>query len=238
LAERSAGGKQQRMKIAVLETGQPPDNLSERFGRYPAMFQRLLGYGFEVEAYDVAAGEMPGTGDAHYAILITGSPVGVYDPLPWIRPLKEFIREAETSKMVGICFGHQVMAQALGGEVVKSEKGWGTGLQRYEIVRSESWMDEAKHVAVPASHQDQVIVQPPNTDVIASSDFTPLAALSWTDRPAISFQFHPEFRPDFARALIERRRDILPNPDGAIASLKAPNDSALVAGWIRRFLEA
>jgi GMP synthase-like glutamine amidotransferase len=238
LAERPSGGKQAPMKIAILETGRPPGNLSERFGRYPAMFQRLLGDEFEIKGYDVAAGELPGRQNGHAAVLITGSPAGVYDPLPWIAPLENFIRGSSDRKMVGICFGHQIMAHALGGEVVKSEKGWGTGLQRYGVVRVEPWMDAVSEITVPASHQDQVVVQPPNTEVVATSDFTPFAALSWADRRAISFQFHPEFRPEFAAALIERRRDVLPDPDGAIASLDAPNDSARVAGWIRRFLEA
>jgi GMP synthase-like glutamine amidotransferase len=226
------------MKIAVLETGHPPGNLPERFGRYPAMFQRLLGDGFEIESYDVAAGELPAQSNGHDAVLITGSPAGVYDPLPWIAPLEEFIRASSDRKMVGICFGHQIMGQALGGEVVKSDKGWGTGLQRYRVVHEEHWLDSVREIAVPASHQDQVVTQPPNTEVVATSDFTPFAALSWTDRRAISFQFHPEFCPDFARALIERRRDVLPDPDGAIASLDAPNDSTRVAGWIRAFLSA
>ena len=80
--------------------------------------------------------------------------------------------------------------------------------------------------------------QPPNTQVVAESAFTPFAALAWTDRPAISFQFHPEFSPDFAKALIEKRYDIVPDPDAAIASLDAPNDNARVGGWIRRLLKA
>jgi GMP synthase-like glutamine amidotransferase len=91
-------------------------------------------------------------------------------------------------------------------------------------------------IAIPASHQDQVVVQPPNTEVVAASDFTPFASLAWTDRAAISFQFHPEFSPAFAKALIEKRYDAVPDPDAAIASLDAPNDSAVVGGWIRNFL--
>jgi GMP synthase-like glutamine amidotransferase len=97
-------------------------------------------------------------------------------------------------------------------------------------------MDPVARIAVPASHQDQVVVQPPNTKVIASSDFTPFAALAWEDRPAISVQFHPEFDPGFAKALIDLRRDRLPDPDGAIESLDSPNDNARVGTWIRRFL--
>jgi GMP synthase-like glutamine amidotransferase len=226
------------MKIGILETGRPPGALAEEFGDYPAMFAQLLGPGFEVRTFDAEHGELPSDPVEHSAYLITGSPAGVYEPLPWIAPLQEFIRAAKDSKMVGVCFGHQVMAEALGGHVEKSDKGWGAGLHRYSVLRSEPWIDTAGTVAVPASHQDQIVVQPPNTQVVAASHFTPFAALAWTDRPAISFQFHPEFSPAFAKALIEKRYDIVPDPDSAIASLDQPNDNARVAGWIRRFLEA
>jgi len=225
------------MKIAILETGRPPGTLAEQFGDYPTMFERMLGNEFEVVRFDAERGQLPDPG-AYSAYLITGSPAGVYEPLGWIGSLQEFIRAADGSKMVGICFGHQAMAEALGGHVEKSEKGWGAGLHRYSIARKEPWMDGVATIAIPASHQDQVVTRPPNTQVTASSDFTQFAGLAWTDRPAISFQFHPEFEPAFARALIEKRYDIVPDPDAAIASLDQPNDNKRVAGWIRRFLKA
>jgi GMP synthase-like glutamine amidotransferase len=224
------------MKIAILETGRPPGALADQYGDYPAMFAALLGPEFEVESFDVEAGQLPANSAAHSAYLITGSPAGVYEPLPWIEPLMEFIRGADQSRLVGICFGHQVMAQALGGEVIKSPKGWGAGLQRYQVIHPQRWTNGEQQVAIPASHQDQVVVQPPGTTVVAASDFTPFAALAWKDRPAISFQFHPEFSPAFAGALIEKRYDVVPDPDAAIASLDAPNDNARVGEWIRRFL--
>ena len=226
------------MKLAILETGRPPGDLASRFGDYPAMFAKLLGPEFEVESFDVQAGRFPDPA-AYDAMLITGSPAGVYDPLPWIEPLMQFIKNADGAKMVGICFGHQVMAQALGGQVEKSSKGWGTGLHRYDVIRQEPWMngDAATTIAVPASHQDQVVVQPPNTAIVVESDFTPFAALAWSDRPAISFQFHPEFTPAFAKALIAERHDAILDPEPAIASLDAPNDTALVGRWIRQFLQ-
>lgn len=226
------------MKLAILETGRPPGGLAQRFGDYPAMMAQMLGPGFQIETFDVANGQVPSDPSAHGAYLITGSPAGVYDPLPWIPPLCEFIRSAKASRMVGVCFGHQVMAEALGGHVEKSDKGWGVGLHRYAVNPVGPWMDGAREIAVPVSHQDQVIVQPPNTEVVAASDFTPFAAFAWTDRPAISFQFHPEFTPDFAKALIAERYDILPDPDAAIASLDAANDTDRVADWIRRFLKS
>ncbi len=225
------------MKLAILETGRPPGDLAQRFGDYPTMFEEMLGPGFEVQRFDVAVGEFPDP-VAHDAVLITGSPAGVYEDHDWLPGLFDFIRAANDSKMVGVCFGHQAMAEALGGHVEKSDKGWGAGLHRYTITRPEPWLDGAREIAAPASHQDQVVAQPPNTEITVSSDFTPYAGLAWTDRPAISFQFHPEFSPAFAKALIAERYDRVPNPDAAIASLDAPNDNQRVAGWIRRFLKA
>ena len=226
------------MRIAILETGRPPSALAERFGDYPSIMARMLGGGFNIDRFDVAAGELPADPSDYEAYLVTGSPAGVYDPLPWIEPLKDFLRSAHDQKLVGICFGHQIMAEAFGGHVEKSDKGWGIGLQHYEVDRVEPWMDEVSSIDVPASHQDQVVAQPPNTEVVASSAFTPFAALAWTDRPAISVQFHPEFEPEYAKALIESRREKMPDADGAIASLDQPNDNARIADWIRRFLIA
>ena len=226
------------MNLGILETGAPPGGLAERFGRYPEMFGRLLGDGIEYRSYDVAAGKLPGDAGDHGAYLITGSAAGVYEPLPWMEPLMGFLRAAKgRAKLVGICFGHQVMAEAFGGHVEKVDKGWGVGLHTYPIVRHEPWMDGASAVSVPASHQDQVVMPPPNAEVIASSVFTPYAALAWRDQPAVSFQFHPEFAPDFAKAEIEVLREVLPDPDGAIAKLDRPNDNARVGGWIREFLK-
>jgi GMP synthase-like glutamine amidotransferase len=236
LAERHSGGKALAMKLAILETGRPPGDLEAKFGDYPLMFGQMLGQGFEIATYDAQNGHLPADPADHHAYLITGSPAGVYDPFPWIAPLQDFIRSADGAKMIGVCFGHQLMAEALGGHVEKSDKGWGAGLHKYSVVRRQRWMDGEQSIAIPASHQDQVIVQPPNSEVVVASDFTPYAGLAWTDRPAISFQFHPEFSADFAKALIRERYDRVSNPDAAIASLDAPNDSASVATWIRRFL--
>ena len=223
------------MNLGILETGKPPAELIETYGRYPAMLERLIG--IEGRSYDVEGGELPASPEAHDAYLITGSPAGVYEDRPWIPRLEVFLRLAKgRAKLVGICFGHQIMAQAFGGHVEKSVKGWGVGLQDYPIVGRQPWMDETPVIAAPASHQDQVVLQPPRTEVIASSVSTPYAALAWTDQPAISFQFHPEFSPGFAAALIDSRSDRIADSGSAIASLSRPNDNQRIGDWIRRFL--
>lgn len=229
------------MKLGILETGAPPQALEPRFGDYPAMFRALLGPELDYETFDVAEGVLPDRVDACDAYLITGSSAGVYEPLPWIAPLKAFLRAAKgQAPLVGICFGHQLMAETFGGRVVKSPKGWGVGLHSYRLHAQEPWMDASPSIAVPASHQDQVVEVPPEARVIGGSAFTPYAVLAYADQPAISFQGHPEFDPAYAGALVESRRSSRfseAEADTALESLARPNDNRRVGGWIRRFLE-
>ncbi len=226
------------MKIGILETGRPPVELEPIHGRYEAMFGRLLGDRFETRNYDVTGGEYPADPADHAAYIVTGSPAGVYEDHSWIPKLKAFLQSASgKAKLVGVCFGHQIMAEAFGGRVRKSDDGWGVGLHRYEVREQADWMDPVQSFAIPASHQDQVVEQPPATRVVAASPFTRFAVLEYKNHPAISFQCHPEFEPAYAEALIEYRRGRLADADAAITSLSHPNDSAMVGRWIGRFLE-
>lgn len=230
------------MRLGILKTGRPPRPAIERFGTYPDMFMRLLGEdAFDYRVYAVDEGELPDRAEACDAYLITGSSCGVYDPEPWIGPSMEFLRAAKgRAKLVGVCFGHQLMAQAFGGQVVKSPKGWGVGEHEYEVLRRQPWMDDAQSIRLPASHQDQVVALPPGAEIIAGSEFTPMGALAWSDQPAISIQLHPEFDPAYAVALIEHRRGdryTQEQADAAIHTYGRPDDRARVGRWIKAFLE-
>jgi GMP synthase-like glutamine amidotransferase len=229
------------MKLAILETGTPPEGVREQFGDYPSMFRRLFGeQAHDYATFDVEAGQFPERPEAFAAYVVTGSSAGVYDPLPWIDPLKDFLRSAKgRAALVGVCFGHQIMAEAFGGKVIQSPKGWGVGLHHYDVRDQEGWMDAAPRIGVPASHQDQVVELPPGARVIAANAFTPLGMLAYDDQPAISIQLHPEFEPAYAKALIENRRGTRytdAQADAAIASFQASDDRARVGGWIQRFL--
>ncbi|MHB8286288.1 MAG: glutamine amidotransferase-related protein [Caulobacteraceae bacterium] len=228
------------MKVGILEAGAPPAALAGQFDGYADMVLSLLGPDFAGQAYDVRAGELPQSATACEAWVITGSSAGVYDPDPWIAPLMAFVQQASgQAPMIGVCFGHQLMAQAFGGQVIKSPKGWGVGLHSYDVDRPAAWMDAAGPVRLAVSHQDQVVAIGPNGERIGGSAFTPFGMVAYPERRAFSIQAHPEFAPDYAAALVDSRRGRpfdAPTADAAVQSLAGPNDRDRVAVWLRRFL--
>lgn len=226
-------------RIAILETGVPPEALRDDYDDYPARFRALLGEGVSTTRFNVQAGILPDDPAGFEGVVVTGSAAGVYEDHAWIPPLTGWLRAARgRTRILGICFGHQIMAHAWGGRVEKSDKGWGVGLHRYDVTAHEPWMfPRADSVAIPVSHQDQVVAVPDEARVIAACEFTPYAGLAW-GRDAVSFQCHPEFQPAYAAALVELRRGRIPDAvaDAAIESLKRPDDRALMTAWVRAFL--
>lgn len=225
------------MKIGILECGPTPSEIAARHGRYPDMFARLLdGRGWTFESWAVMDMYFPDGPDAADGWLLTGSRHGAYDALAFIPPLEAFIRAcAEQGRpMLGICFGHQIIAQALGGRVEKAAGGWCLGRHVYEF-------DGHGAVAAIAWHQDQVIEAPLGAEVIARSGSCPLAGLSYPGW-AMSVQAHPEFDADIARDFIDLRRDDPAYPPERLASaeagLDAPIDRDVILDVMGDFLQA
>jgi GMP synthase-like glutamine amidotransferase len=234
------------MKITVIEVGRAPGRLQELYPRYPEMFASLLSAVDDTLTFETVAlvdGETPPDPAGLDAVLITGSPAGVYDLTPWMTPLRTFIRNAAEAKtpMVGVCFGHQVIADALGGDVRKSDKGWGVGRHTYDILAREPWMmDAGSAFSLGVSHQDQVIAPPAVARTLARSAHTDHAMLVYDDAPIMSLQGHPEFTDGFLSALYGARRGKTLSDDladQAIESLGTPEDNALVADWMVKFLK-
>lgn len=223
------------MRIGILQCGQSPAQLKDEMGDYPDMFQRLLaGRGFTFRTWHVEAMDFPK--DVHEAEgwLLTGSRHGVYEDHAFIPPLEDFIRRAYAAHvpMVGICFGHQIIAQALGGRVTKHPGGWAVGAQDYdfggETLRLNAW------------HQDQVVQLPPGAEVAARNQFCENAALVYDDR-AFTVQPHPEFDDAFIKGLIDTRAKGVVPPDlleGAEARMGQARSSSLIADRIEAFLKA
>lgn len=223
------------MQIGILLTGHAPDVLIEQTGDYSEFFQRLLkDQGLTFRTFAVVDMEFPtGIHDCD-GWLLTGSRHGVYEDLPFIKPLEEFIRKAyaESIPMVGICFGHQIIAQALGGKVEKHKDGWLIGPQTYQYNDDQ--------ITLNAWHQDQVIEIPKDATVTGVSEFCAYAALTYGDR-AYTVQAHPEFKSDFIEDLIETRgRGNVPDDilDSAKSKLShAQIDHAILAQKISDFFK-
>lgn len=187
------------MKIGILQTGQAPEPLRAASGDYPQMFERLLaGHGFIFASWLVEEMAFPASIHDADGWLITGSRHGVYEDHPFIAPLEQLVRDAlkATLPVVGICFGHQIMAQALGGRVEKFSGGWAVGAQEYDF--------DGMHLTLNAWHQDQVITPPEGAQILASNASCAYAALGYGAH-GYSVQAHPEFDDQFIAGLIETR---------------------------------
>ena len=222
------------MRIGILQCGQAPAELKQDMGDYPDMFVRLLdGRGFDFRTFHVEAMEFPASVHDADGWLLTGSRHGAYEDHPFIRPLERFIRDAYDAAvpLVGICFGHQIIAQALGGTVVKHPGGWAVGTHDYDLggetVRLNAW------------HQDQVVVLPEDAQVAGRNEFCENAALIYGDR-AYTVQAHPEFTDDFIRGLMDKRgKGRVPQElmDRAIDRMGEAGGSSAVADRIEAFFK-
>ena len=234
-----------KIKVGLLLCDDVDREYQSRYGDYAAMFGdglRAVDDDFLLTPIRCHEGELPDSVDDFDGYLISGSRAGVYDELQWIAALQDFVRRCfeARKKTVGICFGHQLIAQALGGEAKKSDAGWGIGVQNARIISPQTWMngDDDSRYNLIVVHQDQVIKLPRGFRVIAENDFCPVSMFVGDD-VALGIQGHPEFSREFCTFRVHARREILGEDvfHNAIDSLtKTTPDSSRVLSWVARFL--
>lgn len=232
------------MKVAILQCDNVLEKFQPRFGDYPEMVGQMfdgVNLPMTFETYDCRQGQFPADINAYDFYITTGSKASVYEDLEWIQQLIEFIQQLDNhkKKLVGICFGHQLIALAHDGKVEKSDNGWGIGISRNRVIAHPEWMNEkVSEISILVSHQDQTTNLPDDTLVIAESDFCPFFIVQWGDC-FLSIQGHPEWSTEYSRTLINDRRTIIPADlvNAGLDSLKTGPDNGLFVKWIMAFVQ-
>ncbi len=231
------------LRICILETDFLRPELIDQYQGYGQMFERLFAQqpiAAEFSRYNVVDGQYPADDEQFDAYLITGSKADSFGTDPWIQTLKAYLldRYQRGDKLLGICFGHQLLALLLGGKAERATQGWGVGIHDYQVAAHAPWMSPAvDELTMLISHQDQVTQLPPDAVVVASSEFCPFAAYQLNDQ-VLCFQGHPEFIHDYSRALLDLRQQHLGEAtyNAGIASLDRQHHGTTVAEWMMRFV--
>ena len=232
------------MRIGILNTDTLKTEFDTKYGQYPAMFRNVLlqaDPNLQIHSYEVQSGDYPTALDDCDAYLITGSKVSAFDDIPWVNELKIFVRSLHQhqKKLIGICFGHQLIAEALGGKVERSNGGWHVGVHGATLKKNTVLFGSAQQeFNLIYNHQDQVLKIPRESILLASCKNCPVAMLAIEDH-ILSFQGHVEFDVAYAKDLLEMRRSILGEDTylKASDSLKETTENAKVTDWILKFLK-
>lgn len=235
------------MRIAILEADHVAEELVMIYGDYASMFKRMLSKvdaSLEYDVYSVIDGEFPQDINAADGYLITGSKFGAYDKAPWIDQLGQLIVNLYEHKkpLVGICFGHQLIAEVLGGRTEKAPQGWGVGLSTSRLLKIPGWMRSIPDdlcFSLLVSHQDQVVELPKGADLLGGNDFCK-HGMYQIEHSILTFQGHPEFNKEYCLALMEKRKAILGEAvyEKGVDSLAKEHEGNLIAKWIVEFMAA
>ncbi|MGQ0849306.1 MAG: type 1 glutamine amidotransferase [Actinomycetota bacterium] len=231
------------MRIGLLISDHVRPEYHPVAGDYLDMFHRLFVPHPEIELdpFDLTQGELPDELDGHAGWIGTGSRYSAYDKIGWIERYADLVRrfDAERRRFVGICFSHQMIGHALGGRVQRAPNGWQAGIRDVEVSATEAWMEPpAARFRIIHSNQDQIVEPPAKARVLGTSPEVPVSVLA-VDNYLLGLQGHPEFDPAYSAATMEGRRGrVIPEKvvEAGLASLSDPPDTALLGGWIARFL--
>ena len=227
--------------IGILQADSIRPELAVEHGDYPAMFERMLAsHGTRFETWCATKGELPAVPGAADAYVITGSRCSVYDELDWIAPLADCVNGLIDSgaTVIGVCFGHQLIAHFRGGLVGPADVGWGVGVHRFNVTTPEPWMfPETTELAMLASHKDQVLELPDGAEHLAGSAFCP-NSMYRIGSNVLCVQQHPEFTPRYAMDLMATRKELIDEAvyEVAMQSFGRPVSSGVFAAWVHNFI--
>ncbi|KAH9475957.1 Putative glutamine amidotransferase-like protein C13C5.04 [Psilocybe cubensis] len=237
-------------KIALLLCGNLTGKPYADHGGYQGIYSKFLQdtvpanpdsstVPYSVDIYDVVH-EMayPQDDDQYDCIMLTGSAASAYENLEWITKLCDYISRIATSKphikIIGICFGHQIIARAMGGECVPNGGIWEVGPTRIQLTDiGKKIFGNVDTLTLQQMHRDHVPVVPPNFHLLASTETSPNqgSVLFYPEDTQpnsrihiLTVQGHPEFTEPVVTAIIAQRA-----PSGVI------NEQAVKDAETRRY---
>lgn len=233
------------LKICILEADDLHPQLEPDFHSFGSMFVQLLGrqeQPAEFSVYNVVRGDYPCETEHFDAFLVTGSKADAFGEDAWIVQLRRYLllRYQSGDVLLGVCFGHQILALVLGGKTERAVQGWGAGVHSYRMqVASLANQACPPVIRMLISHRDQVTRLPEGAQLLASSEFCPNAAFMLDGR-VLCFQGHPEFTAEFSRSLLQLRQGIYTGEFYAksLDSLQQSHDGDTVGSWMLDFVAA
>ncbi len=227
------------MKAGLFICDHVAPQYQNQFGDYPSMFAKLFP-DFDWVLYEVCNNQFPKNLNECDLYMATGSKHAVYDDFEWIKQLKHIIVELyqQQKPFVGVCFGHQLIGEALGGKVQKSSKGWCVGVHDFQITATKDWMKPASpKINLLMMCQDQIVELPPNATVLAKSALCPIAMLT-VGNCMLGIQAHPEFSKAYNRQLMEDRIELMGEAvvHKGIESLDKVVHAEVIQAWVERFV--
>ena len=232
-------------RIAILLTNNDTSEFAQHFpndGDKVVQLLQTVRPEWQLNVLPVMKGVFPSSVIEFDAYIITGSPASVNDDrLPWVGPLLDFIRAVHAARqpLIGLCFGHQAVARALGGQVARNAVGWGLGTATTHWQTARPWMQPAQSTTtLMAAHNEQVTRMPEGAECLGGSDFCPIGSMQigqhiWTT------QYHPEMPLVFMQALLGYLADKLDADTMARAHASLTNDAdvPLFGQWMAQFIE-
>jgi GMP synthase-like glutamine amidotransferase len=232
------------MKVCVLDNDVLDPVVAPTYVSYGAMLARLMrdaGAEWSIDIFNTTQGHYPDSFADYDAVMLTGSKADSFSQEPWVVELRQRVAGilAAKQKLVGVCFGHQLVGLCLGAKVGRAPQGWGSGRMTYQWHDPEFPQAQGREeVSLLASHQDQVLELPAGARLLASSDFCPVAAFAVDDH-VFCVQAHPEFVEAYSGYILNNRRESLGETvyQNGMASLSDGHDGADVARMMVAFVE-
>lgn len=232
------------MKLCILDNDHLDAAAAPRWHSYGRMTEQLLraaDFAGEVDIFVARDGHYPADWSAYDAVVLTGSRSDAFGDDDWVQTLRAHVQQrlAAQQKLVGICFGHQLIAHCLGAPVGRAPQGWGVGRNTYEWLGPAGVANAQGQINLLASHQDQVLALPEGATLLARNDHCPVAAYAVGDQ-VLCVQPHPEFDADYSGYLLDTRRERFGEDlyQRAKAALQPEHDGLAYARFVLRFLGA